>query len=129
MDEARDRILIVVTGDESSASVIRRGRRVADYLQAECYAVALQDRAQAGGLIEKNLTYARNLHIETRLLEGKAAAQAIVDFAHLHRITRIFVGRQTEARRFGIGRTLVQKIVHLAGDMQVTLVADRRTGR
>jgi hypothetical protein len=34
-----------------------------------------------------------------------------------------------DSPRFGIGRTLIQKIVHLAGDMQVTLVAERRTGR
>jgi K+-sensing histidine kinase KdpD len=79
--------------------------------------------------VEKNLTYARNLHVETRVLDVEDPAQAIVDFAHLHQITQIFVGRQHESRRFGIGRMLVQKIVHLAGDMQVTLVADRRTGR
>lgn len=124
-EETRERLLIVVTADESSAAVIRRGRRVADYLHAECFAVAV-DRAEAREEIEKRLAFARNLHIETRLLAGKDAAQAIVDFARLHHITQIFVGRQKDTRRFGIGRTFVQQIVHLADDMQVTLVGERR---
>ena len=36
-----DRILIHVTGDPSTAMLIRRGKRVADYLHADCFAVAI----------------------------------------------------------------------------------------
>src|SRR5262249_52350406 len=40
-DETRptDRILIHITGVPSAAMLIRRGKRVADYLRAECFAV------------------------------------------------------------------------------------------
>src|SRR5439155_27019672 len=38
-DRAHDRLLLVITTDPSSAALIRRGRRVADYLRAECLAV------------------------------------------------------------------------------------------
>src|SRR6266849_5650980 len=34
-----ERILICLTGRPASANLIRRGKRVADYLQAECMAV------------------------------------------------------------------------------------------
>jgi two-component system, OmpR family, sensor histidine kinase KdpD len=121
----RDRILIVITPDDSSASVIRRGRRVADYLHADCYAVAADDPAHSD-VLEKYLTLARQLHIETRTLPAFDPAEAVVDFARLHQITQIFVGRQKPGCRFGLKRTLVQRIVHLAGDMQVIQVADRR---
>jgi two-component system sensor histidine kinase KdpD len=122
-----ERILIVVTADESSGSVIRRGRRVADYLQAECYAVAVE--AERGrDAAEKNLTLARNLHIETRWLRGKDDAEAIVEFARLRQVTQIFVGRQSGERKRWLGGTLVQRIVRLADDMQVTLVAERKFG-
>ena len=36
-----DRILILVTPDPSTAMLIRRGKRVADYLHADCFAVAV----------------------------------------------------------------------------------------
>ncbi len=37
--QARERLLLLITPDPSSAALIRRGRRVADYLQADCLAV------------------------------------------------------------------------------------------
>jgi K+-sensing histidine kinase KdpD len=73
--------------------------------------VALRDRQEPEKAVEKNLTYARNLHVEHRVLDAKNPAQAIVDFAHLHPMTQIFAGRQHKSRRFGIGRTLVQKLL------------------
>src|SRR6185312_13608608 len=35
---ASERLLLVITPEPSSAALIRRGRRVADYLRAECLA-------------------------------------------------------------------------------------------
>src|SRR5271155_3715406 len=75
--EHSDRILILVTPEPSSAMLIRRGKRVADYLHADCFAVAvsrdidLQDMpAPDRESIERHLNFARNLHIETRVLQG-----------------------------------------------------------
>jgi len=55
-------------------------------------------------------------------------AEALVNFARLNGVTQIFVLRHTQdglSRLFR--RSLVQRIVALAGDMQVTIVADRST--
>ena len=50
----------------------------------------------------------------------------VVSFARLHGVTQIFVNRQkVSAAQSWLGRALVQRIVNLAGDMQVTIVADR----
>jgi K+-sensing histidine kinase KdpD len=49
-----------------------------------------------------------------------------VDFAHLNRITQIFIARSQE--RFSVPlwpRGLVHRIVRLARDMQVVIVSDR----
>src|ERR1700758_555694 len=40
-----DRILIHIPFDPTAAMLIRRGKRVADYLRAECFAVYVSDRA------------------------------------------------------------------------------------
>ena len=94
-----DRILIYVSADASTAMLIRRGRRMADYLGADCFAVSVMPRDQ-GRLpksdreaVEKHLNFARNLHIEVRILEGDDAAETIVDFARRNQVTQILLSR------------------------------------
>jgi two-component system sensor histidine kinase KdpD len=129
-----DRVLIFVTPDPSTAMLIRRGRRVADYLKADCFAVAiLNDDNQTGRspaereALEKHLSFARNLHIETRTMGGKNVAPTLVDFARARQVTHIFLVRPQRGltQRF-LHRDIVQQVVRLARDMQVTIVAERR---
>lgn len=129
-----ERILINITPEPSTTALIRRGRRVADFLQAECMAVAVIRQADLSALpaaqreaIEHHLEFARNLHIETRIVHGDDAAKALVDFARLHQITHIFLARPKDRPKLKLGRDLIQEVVRQAGDMQVTVVAERRT--
>ena len=132
-----DRLLLVITPDPSSAALIRRGRRVADYLRAECLAVYVSKTSDFRDLtpaerdsLERHLNFARGLRIETRILEGSDVAEAIVTFARLHGVTQIFVTREkSSGLRSWFASAFVQRIVHLARDMQVTVVADRSTRR
>jgi two-component system sensor histidine kinase KdpD len=138
-EEIVERVLIHVTPDPSSAMVIRRGKRVADYLNAECFAVAVHPHGDLSDLpeaereaIDRHLNFARNLHIEARLLQGSDVARTLVEFARLNGVTQLFVAGQRKdgrgsriGRGFPFGQTLVQQIVRLAKDMQVTIVADR----
>ncbi len=129
-----DRILIYVTAEPSSAMLIRRGRRVADYLRADCFAVSVHPDPDLRRMpaaqrerLEKHLNFARNLHIETRLLQGENQAETLVDFARLHQVTQIYLARARQAIRMPVvGQSLVQQVVRMARDMQVTIVADRR---
>jgi len=128
-----DRILILVTPEPSSAMLIRRGKRVADYLQADCFAVSVSREsdlhdlsARDRELVERHLNFARNLHIETRVLQGQDVAKTLVEFAHLNSVTHLFLARPRPSQWPALsGRSLVQQVVHLARDMQVTIVADR----
>jgi two-component system sensor histidine kinase KdpD len=132
--QAPDRILILVTEDPSSAALIRRGRRVADYLKAECFAVCvLRDGSlrhiPAGQreAVERHMNFARNLHIEPSVLQGEDVAQTLVDFARRHKVTQIFLARPRQKRwPMVFGRGLVERVVRLAHDIQVTIVAERR---
>ncbi len=133
-DEAprsQDRILIVVTADPSSAMLIRRGKRVADYLHADCFAVAVQtnggskEASAVRDAVERHLNFARNLHIEARMLTGHDVAKTVVEFARLNGITQLFVARTPEGRWPVLGGSLVQQVVRSARDMQVIIVADR----
>lgn len=130
--QPRDRVLIYINSDPSTAMLIRRGRRVADYLGADCFALAVEP--ESGGRVgaareqlERHLNFARNLHIETRVVRGGPVAEALVHFARLHQVTQIFLARSQRGAHVPLlGASLVQQVVRLARDMQVTIVAERR---
>jgi len=127
-------ILILITEDPSSAALIRRGKRVADYLQAECLAVcilrdgSLQNIAAAQReTVEKHMNFARNLQIEPSVLQGDDVAQTLVEFARSHKVTQIFIARPQQKKwPLAFGHGLVERVVRLAHDIQVTIVAERR---
>jgi two-component system sensor histidine kinase KdpD len=135
--ERPDKLLLVIKPEPRSAALIRRGRRVADYLRAECLAVCVSTTGNLDDLpvdtrdeLDRLLNFARALLIETRVLRGDDAAKTIVNFARLHGVTQIFVARERpHPIRAWLGAAEVQRIVSLAGDMQVTVVADRSTRR
>ncbi len=119
-----EKILIHLTPDPSTAMLIRRGRRVADYLQAECLGAYVAKDAEWSDLgpaeksaAEKMLGFARSLHIDTTVLAGRDHAATFVAFARERNVTQLFVGRSSRDAR---------RIVDHARDMVVTVVAERR---
>jgi two-component system sensor histidine kinase KdpD len=132
-NQPKERILIHITADPSTAMLIRRGRRVADYLHADCTALFVHQTPELSQLpaeereaVEKHLRFARSLQIETRILGGSDIAKTVVDFARRNQATQIFVAHS----QLGLlerlrGKNFTEDIVRLAQDLQVTVVADR----
>lgn len=120
---SQERVLIHVTADPSSAMIIRRGWRVANYLRAECFAVHVGNGKALTPEVQRHLEFARNLRIDTNVLTGMDIARTLVDFAHAHAVTQIFLARPRLARA---NRSLAADVVRLARSMQVTIVAERR---
>ena len=129
----RHKILVLDTADPKTAMVVRRAKRVSDFLSAECFAVAVQATGDLSGLatadreaIERHLNFARNLHIETRILEGDDIASAMVDFARRNQVTQIFLTRpRRKAWSLAFSSDPARKVVDLARDMLVVIVSDR----
>jgi len=132
-EQPTDRILIYITPDPSTAMLIRRGRRVADYLKADCFAVSvanMDDKVHMSPAereaLEKHLNFARNLRIETQIVQGPNIAKALADFARLHKVTQIFLVRPRRSAVLPfLDRDIVQQVVRLAHDIQITVVAER----
>jgi two-component system sensor histidine kinase KdpD len=117
--QRQESILVWLTLKPSTAMLIRRGRRVADYLNSSCTAIFIlarelspEDRAT----VERLMNVCRNLRIKPETIESSEPAKAIAQWAREHGITQIFVARDAPE---------AQKLVHLARDMQVTIVAER----
>ena len=123
----KERILICLTGSPSSAMLIRRGKRVADYLQADCLAIHVARNGEGREDVERHMSFARNLRIDARIVEGEDIPHAIVEFAHGERVTQIFMGRSTPPPWWKpFQETVVQQVVRHALDVQITIVAERR---
>ena len=116
-------ILLWLTPEPSTAMLIRRGRRVADYLNSDCAAVLVardpamsdlspEERAAA----ERHMNFCRNLRIAAEVIPGTDPAKVVSDWARTHGITQIYVTRHAKG---------IQKLVQLARDMQVTIVSER----
>src|SRR5215471_13925389 len=129
----QQRILVYLSADPKTAMAIRRAKRVSDFMGVQCLAVAVQmpDASDGGAAtnreaIERHLNFARNLHIDTSVLEGKDPASLVIDFARRNQVTQIFVTRP----RGGVwpallSRDPVHKLIDLAKDMQIVVVSDR----
>jgi len=122
---SQEQILLWLTPDPTSAMLVRRGHRVADYLHVPCIAVAIgrDDKfsdlsAASRAALDRHLTFARNLHIEVATACGSDPAKTLAEFARQHGITQIFVARNSPD---------ISKLVHLVQDMQITIVAGRPT--
>lgn len=130
--EPAERILVHITAHQATAHLIRRAWRVAEFLQAGCLAVHVRSTSsrvspEESEAIEKHLRFARDLHIETRVIEGDREAESLVDFARLNRVTQIYIARPKYRpwQRF-FTTNPVHKIVRLAPDMRLMIVAERR---
>jgi two-component system sensor histidine kinase KdpD len=131
--KSNDRLLIHVTSDPAAAMLIRRGRRVADYLRAECFAVYVSEAGDLRSLpefereaVERHLNFARNLRIETRILQGHDPATVLVEFARREHLTQLFLMRSPrKAWKVSAGHGLASQVLRIAQNLQVTIVADR----
>jgi two-component system sensor histidine kinase KdpD len=126
-----EKILVLVTADPSSAALLRRAKRVADFITAECVAVAVTPPnardPHSREAIEKHLNFARNLHVEARMLEGESVPETLVQFARTHGITQIFMNWPKRVKWMPpFIRNDIQKVVSLAKEMQMTIVDDHR---
>ena len=109
----RDRILLWLTPHPAAAMLIRRGRRVADYLNSPCTAVFAQ-RDEAA--MEPWLNVCRNLRIDAKAIPCGDPARDVADYARAQGVTQLFVSRNTPE---------LARLVSMARDMQVIIVAER----
>jgi two-component system, OmpR family, sensor histidine kinase KdpD len=127
------RILVLVTANPKTAMLIRRAKRVSDFMGAECFAVAVDPTGDLAALpeaerlaVEQHLNFARNLHIETRILEGDDVAQVLVDFGRRNQVTQIYLTRPRERKWLPVLTSdPAQRIISLAKDMRIVIVSDR----
>jgi two-component system sensor histidine kinase KdpD len=90
-----ERILVCITPRSSAAVMIHRGRRQADRFHGDLFVVHSRQHGLSAAdqaRLEQNLEAARAAGARVEILEGREPVREILDYAHRHGITQIFVG-------------------------------------
>jgi magnesium transporter len=113
--------------------LLRRARRVADFLHAACVAVFVCPEREMSSLpapqrqaIERHLQFAENLRIETAIVHGKNHADALMEYARKNGVTQVFIGPTVaRSKRWFRGLDFTDQVLFQARDLEVTVVAER----
>jgi two-component system, OmpR family, sensor histidine kinase KdpD len=128
---AAERLMVCISAHPISERLVRAGRRLADELKAEWFAVHVQtfDRrrfsAQGAENVARSLRLAEDLGAKVRQIEGQNVPSALVEFARKNNVTKIITGKPLRSRwkelLFG---SLTNDLIHLSGHIDVYVVSD-----
>jgi two-component system sensor histidine kinase KdpD len=126
----QERILVCITPRSNAAPMLESGRRNADRFQGEFFAIYVHQPVVSQydrGVLEQNLSYARQLGAQVEILSGLDAAEAILKFACEKGITQIFVGHSTrEGAWRRLWRNLIERLINSAEGIDVVVYPHER---
>ncbi|MEH2126984.1 universal stress protein [Nostoc sp.] len=127
-----ERVLVCVSTYPNSVQLLRRGARLANYMNAPLYTLFVADP-------ERFLTKEESLHIHTceklcKEFEGtflrvtnSNIANAIAEVAERHRITQIVIGESQRSRwQMLLKGSLTQKLVRLLKNIDLHIIASEK---
>ncbi|MGV0103864.1 Histidine kinase [Nostoc sp. DSM 114160] len=127
-----ERVLVCVSTYPNSVQLLRRGARLANYMNAPLYTLFVADP-------ERFLTKEESLHIHTceklcKEFEGtflrvtnSNIANAIAQVAERHRITQIVIGESQRSRwQMLLKGSLTQKLVRLLKNIDLHIIASEK---
>ncbi|WP_041233617.1 universal stress protein [Cylindrospermum stagnale] len=128
----QERVLVCVSTYPNSVQLLRRGARLASYMNAPLYTLFVADPHHF-------LTKEESLHVDTcqKLCKEFAGtfirvtnnnvAQAIAQEAHKHHITQIVIGASQRSRwQLLLKGSLIQTLVHLLKNVDLHIIASEK---
>jgi two-component system sensor histidine kinase KdpD len=127
---AADRLLVCVSPSPLSERLVRTGRRLAEPLNAEWFAVYVETPAQAQlkeadrDRVARTLRLAEELGAKVVTLPGRTVAETIIDYARRHNVTKIIAGKPVRPRWLDWLRgSLVDQIIRGSGNIDVYVIS------
>ncbi len=129
-----ERVLVCISTYPNSLQLLRRGARIASYMNAQFYAVFVNDP-------DRFLTKAESLHVETceklcqefngqfLRVNGTNIAKAISEVAKQYRITQIVIGESQQSRwKLLLRGSLTQQLVRSLKHVDLHIIATETSG-
>jgi two-component system, OmpR family, sensor histidine kinase KdpD len=129
LEPIKDKLVVGVSPSANSIKLINSAKGMADDLQAEWFAVYVEDpkmlllpEAERNRVVD-NLRLAEQLGGKTFTLKGRDIAEELVNFAQQRNITRIVVGKPRRSRWQSIlFRIPVDKLVRISGEIDLYVI-------
>ncbi len=125
-----ERLLVCVSGSPFSERLIRTTRRLADHLKAPWYAVYIETPGsdkhvrQNRERVWRELRLAESLGAQAATVTAATVADAVVDYAARHNVTKIVVGKPSKPRwREFLRPPLVDQIIRCSRTIDVYVVS------
>jgi two-component system sensor histidine kinase KdpD len=129
---AGERVMVCVDDQPQARNLIRRGWRMANRYHTELLAVFVETSGWATATpeqkraLEENLRFAEDLGAEPVRVPEADVARALMQVAHDKNVGSIIIGHSRHGRLYEfLHGSIVQKLLRLAGDVDVHVVADR----
>jgi two-component system, OmpR family, sensor histidine kinase KdpD len=123
---AQERILVCMTPKANGPRMMERARLARDRFHGELFVVNVSQPdldAEARAALERNLDLARQEGARIRTLEGSDPIAAILQFAHEHRITQIYVGHSPARGWWSrFRKTAADRLIEAAEGIDVKLI-------
>lgn len=127
---AAERLLVCVSPSPLSERLVRAGRRLADELNAEWFAIYVETASQAThsaaqrDQVARHLQLAEALGAKTLTLPGHDVAAATVTYARQHNITKIIAGKPLRPRwREWLQASIVDRLIRLSGPIDIYVIS------
>ena len=132
---AAERLLVCVSGSPFSERLMRITRRLASEMKAHWYAVYIESPGddkyarENRERIWRDMRLAENMGAEVATITATSVADALVDYAIRHNVTKIVVGKPAKSRwREFLRPPLVDQIIRRSGPIDVYVVSISATG-
>jgi two-component system sensor histidine kinase KdpD len=127
---AAERLLVCVSGSPFSEKLIRTTRRLADEMNIPWFTVYVETPGSSRHLQEnrervwRDLRLAESLGAQVSTLTSASVADAVIDYAVQHNITRIVVGKPAKPRwRELLIPPLVDQLIRRSGPIDIYVVS------
>jgi two-component system sensor histidine kinase KdpD len=127
---AAERLLVCVSGSPYSERLVRTTRRLADEMNIPWFTVYVETPGSGRHLQEnrvrvwKDLRLAESLGAQVATLTAISVAEAVIEYAVQHNVTRIVVGKPAKPRwREFLRPPLVDQLIRMSGAIDVYVVS------
>jgi two-component system sensor histidine kinase KdpD len=127
---AKERLLVCASPSPLAERLVRAARRLAEDLDAEWFAVYVETHEHARLSQAEKERIARTLHLAEELggkavtLPGRSIAEATLNYARRHNVTKIIVGKPIRPRWYELLRgSVVDQIARASGPIDVYIIS------
>lgn len=127
---AAERLLVCISPSPLSERLVRAGRRLADELNAEWFAVYVETHSQASlsalqqDQVARHLQLAESLGAKTQTLPSNDVVEATLTYARQHNITKIIAGKPLYPRwREWLHASIVDRLIRQSGSIDIYVIS------